>query len=46
MRSKEEVEMALTLAETGHLVLSTLHTRSASQTISRIIDIFSEHENR
>ena len=44
MRSKEEVEMALTLAETGHLVLSTLHTRSASQTISRIIDIFSEHE--
>jgi len=44
MRSKEEVEMALTLAETGHLVFSTLHTRSASQTISRIIDIFSEHE--
>lgn len=44
MRSKEEVEMALTLAETGHLVFSTLHTRSASQTISRIIDIFSESE--
>lgn len=36
--------MALTLAETGHLVFSTLHTRSASQTISRIIDIFSETE--
>lgn len=42
MRSRQEVEMALTLAETGHLVFSTLHTRSASQTISRIIDIFSE----
>ncbi len=44
MRSKQEVEMALTLAETGHLVFSTLHTRSAAQTISRIIDIFSEGE--
>lgn len=44
MRSKKEVEMALTLAETGHLVFSTLHTRSASQTISRIIDIFSDSE--
>lgn len=44
MRNKREVEMALTLAETGHLVFSTLHTRSASQTISRIIDIFSESE--
>lgn len=32
--------MALTLAETGHLVFSTLHTRSAYQTISRIIDSF------
>lgn len=42
MRSREEITMALTLAETGHLVFSTLHTRSASQTISRIIDIFSE----
>jgi twitching motility protein PilT len=44
MRNKKEVEMALTLAETGHLVFSTLHTRSAAQTISRIIDIFSESE--
>lgn len=44
MRSRKEVEMALTLAETWHLVLSTLHTRSASQTISRVIDIFSESE--
>ncbi len=44
MRSREEISMALTLAETGHLVFSTLHTRSASQTISRIIDIFWEAE--
>jgi len=44
MRSKLEVEMALTLAETWHLVFSTLHTRSAAQTVSRVIDIFSESE--
>lgn len=44
MRNRQEMEMALTLAETGHLVLSTLHTRSASQTISRIIDTFQETE--
>lgn len=40
MRTPEEMEMALTLAETWHLVFSTLHTRSAYQTISRIIDSF------
>jgi len=40
MRTRAEMEMALTLAETGHLVFSTLHTRSAYQTISRIIDSF------
>jgi len=40
MRSTEEIEMALTLAETGHLVFSTLHTRSAHQTITRIVDSF------
>ena len=40
MRDREEIEMALTLAETGHIVFSTLHTKSASQTISRIIDSF------
>jgi len=44
MRTRTEIEMALTLAETGHLVLSTLHTRSASQTISRIIDTFQDTE--
>ncbi len=44
MRTRKEVEMALTLAETWHLVLSTMHTRSAAQTISRIVDIFWESE--
>jgi twitching motility protein PilT len=40
MRDLETVMAALTVAETGHLVLSTLHTNSAVQTINRIIDIF------
>jgi twitching motility protein PilT len=44
MRTKKEMEMAMTLAETGHLVLSTLHTRSAIQTISRIVDTFDANE--
>jgi twitching motility protein PilT len=41
MRDKETIETALTLAETGHLVFSTLHTNSAYQTISRIVQVFS-----
>jgi twitching motility protein PilT len=41
MRTKAEMEMALRLSETGHVVFSTLHTRSAYQTITRIIDSFS-----
>jgi len=40
MRDLETVASALTVAETGHLVLSTLHTNSAVQTINRILDIF------
>ena len=44
MRNKKEIEAALTLAETGHLVFSTLHTRSAHQTISRIVDTFDSSE--
>lgn len=40
MRDLETVSLAITLAETGHLVLATLHTANASQTIDRIIDIF------
>jgi twitching motility protein PilT len=38
MRDRETIKMALTAAETGHLVLSTLHTMSAAKTINRIID--------
>jgi twitching motility protein PilT len=40
MRDRETIEAALTVAETGHLVLSTLHTSSAVQTITRIVDVF------
>lgn len=40
MRDKESISTAMTAAETGHLVFSTLHTNSASQTIDRIIDSF------
>ena len=47
MRGPDEIQLALTLAETGHLVFSTLHTRSAYQTISRIIDSFpGEQQNQ
>jgi len=40
MRDYETVQTALTVAETGHLTLATLHTNSAARTINRIIDIF------
>lgn len=40
MRDLETIGMAVTLAETGHLVFATLHTTSASQTVDRIIDVF------
>jgi twitching motility protein PilT len=40
MRDYESISIALTAAETGHLVFSTLHTNSASQTVDRIIDVF------
>ncbi|HHN47003.1 MAG TPA: PilT/PilU family type 4a pilus ATPase, partial [Planctomycetes bacterium] len=40
MRDRETVELALTLAETGHLTLATLHTSDTTQTINRIIDVF------
>ncbi len=40
MRDLETIALALTAAETGHLVLSTLHTRNAPDTINRIIDVF------
>ena len=44
MRDLETVATALTGAETGHLVLATLHTNSAAQTIDRIIDVFPSHQ--
>jgi len=40
MRDLETMSMAITAAETGHLVLATLHTSSAARTISRILDVF------
>ena len=40
MRDLETISLAITAAETGHLVMGTLHTASASQTIDRIIDVF------
>lgn len=44
MRDLETVEAALTIAETGHLVLATLHTNSAVQSINRMIDVFPPHQ--
>ncbi len=47
MRDQESISTAMTASETGHLVFSTLHTNSASQTIDRIIDNFpSEQQNQ
>lgn len=44
MRDLETISATLTLAETGHLVLATLHTNNASQTVERIIDVFPPHQ--
>jgi twitching motility protein PilT len=44
MRDRETIAMALTAAETGHLVLSTLHSGSAPMAIDRVVDIFPEHQ--
>lgn len=47
LRDQESIEMALTIAETGHLVFGTLHTNSAIQTINRLINIFgAEQQNQ
>ena len=46
MRDYETVETALLAAETGHLVLSTLHTLDATETINRIISVFPPHQQR
>jgi len=44
MRDLETISAAITLAETGHLVFGTLHTRSAPATIDRIVDVFPSHQ--
>jgi twitching motility protein PilT len=46
MRDLETISIALTAAETGHLVLSTLHTIGAAKTIDRIIDVFPPHQQQ
>lgn len=46
MRDLETISMAVTAAETGHLVFSTLHTNSAAETVERIIDVFPSHQQR
>ncbi|MEX2659203.1 MAG: PilT/PilU family type 4a pilus ATPase [Acidimicrobiales bacterium] len=46
MRDPETVQAALAAAETGHLVLSTLHTADAIETVNRIVDFFPSHQSR
>ncbi|MDZ4655517.1 MAG: type IV pilus twitching motility protein PilT [Coriobacteriia bacterium] len=46
MRDLETVQAALTAAETGHLVLATLHTQDAAQTIDRIVDVFPPYQQQ
>jgi twitching motility protein PilT len=46
MRDEETVRTALSAAETGHLVLSTLHTADAPETINRVVDFFPPHQHR
>lgn len=46
MRDKDTIETALTAAETGHLVLSTLHTLDAPETVNRVISVFPPHSQK
>ena len=46
MRDLETIAAAVTIAETGHLVLATLHTNSAAQSIDRMIDVFPPHQQQ
>ena len=46
LRDLETIQVALTAAETGHLVFATLHTQDAAQTIDRIIDVFPPHQQQ
>ncbi len=46
MRDLETIEIALTAAETGHLVMSTLHTLDATETVNRIVSVFPPHQQQ
>ena len=46
MRDLDTIQAALTAAETGHLVLSTLHSGTSAQAVDRIIDVFPEHQQQ
>ena len=46
LRDRDSIQTAITAAETGHLVLSTLHTNDAGQAIDRIIDVFPDSQHR
>jgi len=46
MRDLESIRVAITMAETGHLVLGTLHTNDAAQTVDRIVDVFPPEQQR
>ncbi len=46
MRDLETISLAVTAAETGHLVFATLHTHDAPQTVDRVVDVFPSHQQR
>jgi twitching motility protein PilT len=46
LRDLETISVALTAAETGHLVFGTLHTQDAAQTVDRVIDVFPPHQQQ
>lgn len=46
LRDLETISIAVTAAETGHLVFATLHTRSAAETVNRMVDVFPEQQQR
>jgi len=46
MRDPETIKAAITLAETGHLVFSTLHTNDSVQTVDRIVDVFPSSQQK
>jgi twitching motility protein PilT len=46
LRDVETIEMAITMAETGHLVFATLHTNSAVQSVNRMINVFPPHQQQ